>query len=254
MAAPSYRFALTPRWIAGHVIALVAIVAFASLGMWQLRRLDDRREMNTRIEARLETAASPLDEVLARWGDDPEVLEYRRVSISGTYSESDQVLLRAQAYNGAPGFHVLTPMRLSDQSGLVIERGWIPLSAEDATADYAPQPGEVFVEGIVRRSEQRGAFGPVDPAEGVLDIVSRVDLERLAAQVEVPLRPYYLQLIDQQPRPDALPVMLAPPALSEGPHLGYAVQWFAFAGVVLVGYPILLRVTARRGDGSGDGV
>jgi surfeit locus 1 family protein len=48
--------------------------------------------------------------------------------------------------------------------------------------------------------------------------------------------------------PDTLsPVPI--PDLGEGPHLGYAVQWFLFAGVVVVAYPLLLRRQARDGHG-----
>ena len=41
---------------------------------------------------------------------------------------------------------------------------------------------------------------------------------------------------------------VAPPELSEGPHLGYAVQWFIFTAIAVVGYPLVLRrVVLRRG-------
>ena len=31
------------------------------------------------------------------------------------------------------------------------------------------------------------------------------------------------------------------PELTEGPHLNYAIQWFAFATIAAVGYVILVR-------------
>ena len=33
-----YRKLLTPRWIAGHLLALALIVLFVNLGFWQLSR------------------------------------------------------------------------------------------------------------------------------------------------------------------------------------------------------------------------
>ena len=74
-----------------------------------------------------------------------------------------------------------------------------------------------------------------------------VDVERLQPQLEYPLEPYYLELIGQQP-PQAgdLPVPPPAPELSRGPHLSYALQWFAFAVIALVGYAALLRRALRE--------
>ena len=50
-----------------------------------------------------------------------------------------------------------------------------------------------------------------------------------------------------QPEPDSI-LPVPPPELSEGPHLGYAVQWFIFSAIAVVGYPLVLRrVALRRG-------
>ncbi|MDZ7733752.1 MAG: hypothetical protein U5R31_12355 [Acidimicrobiia bacterium] len=45
---------------------------------------------------------------------------------------------------------------------------------------------------------------------------------------------------------------LDPPALDEGPHLSYAVQWFIFGTIALGGYPLILDKVAqgRRHGGS----
>jgi cytochrome oxidase assembly protein ShyY1 len=40
--------------------------------------------------------------------------------------------------------------------------------------------------------------------------------------------------------------VLPTPATDDGPHLSYAVQWFLFAGVGLIGWPVLLQRTGRE--------
>jgi cytochrome oxidase assembly protein ShyY1 len=40
---------------------------------------------------------------------------------------------------------------------------------------------------------------------------------------------------------DSVPVRLEPPVLSDGPHLSYAIQWFAFAAIALVGAAAVIR-------------
>jgi len=57
--------------------------------------------------------------------------------------------------------------------------------------------------------------------------------------------PVYVQLLEQDPpQPGSIPAVVALPEPSEGSHRGYAVQWFLFALVVVVGYPILVWRTA----------
>ncbi len=70
----------------------------------------------------------------------------------------------------------------------------------------------------------------------------------MAAFAPYDVRSEYLILTFQEP--DFDPRILAPQVgeVSLGPHLGYAGQWFLFAAVVLVGYPVLLR--RRAGSAS----
>ena len=103
--------------------------------------------------------------------------------------------------------------------------------------------GEVTVEGLV-----------VDP--GSFDGTAPKDLEGLLAEEDT-LPGLVLAETSTPPEPDgASPdafetgsiVVVPPPELSEGPHLGYAVQWFIFSTIAVVGYPLVLRrVVIRRG-------
>jgi surfeit locus 1 family protein len=108
------------------------------------------------------------------------------------------------------------------------------------------------VEGLLMASQERGRFGPRDPAEGRLATLARADLQRLAQQVEEPLYPLYLQLGAQRPAPGDLPVVLPLPVRGDGPHLGYALQWFSFALLGVGAYLLLLRRTARQLDREAD--
>ena len=59
MSASTTPVLLRPRWLAGHVLALVLVVLFLNLGAWQLRRLEARTANNEVISSR--SAASPVD-------------------------------------------------------------------------------------------------------------------------------------------------------------------------------------------------
>jgi surfeit locus 1 family protein len=239
-----YRFVVTRRWIAGHLIAVLAVIGFVNLGLWQLRRLDERRAFNATVATR--TAADPVPfSDLAPLDDGGAELAWKRVVLEGRYRLDEEVLLQAQSLSGVSGHDVLTPL---DVGGVVVvvDRGWVPIDVAGPPVVGA-EPSDVItkVEGVLRTTEVRGRFGPTDPATGTLERISRVDLARLDSQIDGPLFPMWVQLTGSQPAAGDLPRPRPLPQLDDGPHLSYAVQWFLFAGVVVVGYPLLLRRTAR---------
>lgn len=242
----SYRFARRPKWIFGHVLAIVAVVGFVNLGFWQLRRHDERAAENSVVEERGAATAMPLGELLARHGPAPEALEFRRVVLIGKYVPDEEVLWQARTLRGVSGHDVLTPLA-TERGVVLIDRGWVPIDATGPpVAEASPPSSEVQVVGLIRRGSTRSGLGPRDPATGRLDRVSRVDIARLRQQVTGDLFPFYVLLESQDPtQAGSLPLPQDPPEVGSGPHLSYAVQWFVFAAIAAVGYPVLLRRTAR---------
>lgn len=245
-----YRFALRPLWIFSHLFVLAAVVLFISLGFWQLRRLDERRARNAVITSRTAEPVAPVDEVLPVGADyaDAEAVAYRTVRSSGTYDADGQVLVRGRSLGGAPGSWVLTPLVREDGTAVIVNRGWVPNSGqlEGVPDDVEVPSGTVTVTGLLLPTEERAGMGPQDPPDGTLTNLARADIARIAEQAETPLVPAYVQLRDQDPEPGAAaPTVLAPPAVDEGPHLSYAAQWFFFAAIPVVGYPIILRRKAE---------
>src|SRR5215213_4845916 len=223
------RVLLRPRWLVGTIIAVLLIVLFVNLGFWQLRRLDEKRDRNARIEERSSRPVGRIDEVVdPRAGfDDVGRLVYRRVSARGRYDPTGEVRIRSRSLDGRPGVWVVTPLRLDDGTALAVNRGFVPMSTDVP----APPGGEVEVTGLVFATQERRGIGPRDPAEGVLGDLSRLDLSRLQKQYDADLYPVWLQLQRQDPPVDeeADPMLLPEPKQDEGPHLSYAMQWFLFA-------------------------
>ena len=235
-----------PRWIAGHLIALIAVISFVNLGFWQLRRLELRQTFNATVSERLAEDPAPIAVVLGT-AQDPADVEYRRVLVGGVFLSGEEVILQARTLNGRSGHHLLTPLAMGDGVGIIVDRGWVPIDVQGPPVfEAAPPLGTVTLTGWLRASEQRGRFGPSDPENGALARIGRVDLERLDEQTSVALLPVYLVLEAPQPGEGGLPLLLPRPELSQGPHLAYAIQWFLFALIVAVGYPVLLYRVAQR--------
>jgi cytochrome oxidase assembly protein ShyY1 len=212
------------RRVALTLLAVVVAGICVRLGLWQLERLEDRRALNEDIRGGLKGAPVVL-------GGAPESgAAYRRASATGTYDADHVLVLYGRPLEGRPGDHVLTPLRLVDGSAILVDRGWVPTGARPSTPS-----GEVQVEGILLPSESTDG---VPPSGGQ---VRRIDLAGIGSVLRYRLAPAYLLARKEEPNISRLPVPAPLPELSEGPHLSYAIQWFAFAGVAVVGSGALLR-------------
>ncbi len=234
------------------VVAVVVAAVCVRLGIWQLDRLQERRAANELVRAGLEQPAAPLGELLV--GAAPVELAWRHAEVSGTYDPAEEVILYGRTQAGRSGDHVLTPLVLADGTAVVVDRGWIPFDPDRGppiTGPAAAPGGRVTVAGVVL-APGSGAVAADPSVRGETDpvtMVQQVDLGVLQRQVPYPLAPVALQLQEQRPaQAGGLPEPATLPELDEGPHLSYAIQWFAFATIAVVGYVLLLRRDRRARD------
>ena len=226
-----WRFLLRPGWLAAAAMVLAVAAVCVALGLWQLRRLDDRLDRNDQLEGRRSAPVTTVEDLAAGAVDE---VRYRRAAASGEYVAGDEVLLLSQSYRGSSGHHVLTPLVLDGGGAVLVDRGWVPLDVTGPpVAGAEPPPGRVTVTGYVESSRP----GRIRP--GVLAEVERVDLDVLEERLGRDLLPFYLRLESQQPAQQGYPLPASPPDLSPGPHLSYAIQWFLFAGVAVAGFMVL---------------
>ena len=217
---------LRPRWILGHLLAAGAVVGFIALGLWQLDRYAEKSELRDAVAAGQALPPVALDEA--------EEGSFRRVVTVGTYDGGLQTLV-LRSRSGVSGYHVLTPLVTDDGVAVLVDRGWIPLDTPVPT----PPQGIAKASGVLWPAEE-GSWVP----SRLPEVVRRIDPEILRQFAPYPLRSDYL-VLEPDPVPEQYPIAADPPGIGLGPHLGYAGQWFLFATVVAVGYPLLLRKRAR---------
>tara|TARA_B100000214_G_C23922106_1_gene606600 strand:+ start:107 stop:871 length:765 start_codon:yes stop_codon:yes gene_type:complete len=224
------------------VLVIFAVLTMIFLGFWQLDRHSQKSDINERISARLGNAPLGLEDIAKL--KSYEVIEIERdfeywnIGVSGKYIQEDSILIRNRTYNGVPGFWLLTPFQLSNNQIIIVNRGWIPISAEN----YIDLNTSVFdLTGILRNTELAKGLQRADASQGVLDSLARPDLARYEDQLGYEIFPMYIQLTNQNPQQaDGFPKALDLPKFSEGQHLSYAVQWFIFASIAAIGYPLVL--------------
>ncbi len=218
--------------------ALLVAAACIRLGIWQLSRLEERRQRNARIRAGLESptiALSALEEE-----KDPSL--YRRVTVSGQYDAEREIVLTPRSSNGQAGVHLVTPLLLAGREhAVLVDRGWIPFADRELPArrKYIRE-GTITLEGITKPAVETptglffGEKAKPNAAQPILEWRT-VDIPAIQAQMPYPLSQVYVAATEASMGGRPAPVPQPDIDLSQGPHLGYALQWFSFAAIALVG-------------------
>ena len=231
------------KWLWTTLVVLFGTALCIRLGIWQLDRLEGRRAFNRQVETMRSMPALDLN----REGfDSIAEMEWRAVQVVGLYDFENQIAIRNQYHNNQYGYHLMTPL-LFKGNAVLVDRGWIPADVNSSPADWRKydETGEVNIGGQIRLGQPKPTFGGVEdtiPENGArLEIWNNADMSRIAGQMPYPILPVYIQpkseAADTEP-----PIPFQPEIeLTEGPHFGYALQWFTFATILFIGYPFYLR-------------
>jgi surfeit locus 1 family protein len=234
------------RWIVLAVCITIGLGCYR-LGIWQLDRLSQRRALNAQITDR--TAQAPIELQAALALADAA---YRPVTAQGIFDPDYAIYLTNRARDEQPGMHVVAPLHSDDQEpAILVDLGWVAFEEAENSPPSAWIPsGTVSLRGILRSSQTEPRFAWLADPTPVPGAPPRADwrvlyLPGLQAQTPYPLAPYYLAATE--PVTSGSSVVPAPDIdLSEGPHLSYAIQWFAFGTTAIVGGTAWVRSVRRR--------
>ncbi len=207
------------------------LAVLVGLGIWQLDRLEWKRELIERIERRVE--AEPVA-LLASEADLAD-LEYRRVRVTGRFLHDREQFLVGRSYQGQTGYEVMTPLALPDGRHLFVNRGWIPLAAKDATRRPRARDAGVTVTGIIRLAPELDG-----PGASRGDEHYRLDLRRMAAEAGLDpatLVPFYV-VAGGEGAKGMLPVPRPAVVEVSNNHLQYALTWFGLAAALVAIYVV----------------
>lgn len=242
------RFSFSPALVP-TLATLAVLPLLVTLGLWQLGRAAEKRELQLMYEQRAKRPPLPLDAAgwtAIRASNDTGDLAYRRMEMQGRFDGAHQYLLDNRTRNGVAGFDVLTPFTPDGaDGGVIVNRGWVPQGRDRADLPELPVPKEsLAVTGTIDAKRKPlpllGESGYRDPAWP--KVVQRIDLHEMAKSLGYPLLPVVVLLDKDAPAGFSrewkpyygIPVYR---------HQGYAVQWFALAIALIV---IYIAVNTRR--------
>jgi len=239
-----WKLARSPRWLAYLAAAIAFALVCCGLAWWQLARRAEALASIARVQANYDAAPVPLAQALPQLDSYALSQEWLPVQLTGTYLVDEQLLARNRPRNGNPGFEVLTPLRLDDGSVFIVDRGWLPTGNSQDSPDVVPAPpsGSVTVVARLKGSEPDLAGRSDVPGQ-----VASIQLARIAQLLDEPsYTGAYGLVVSETPAVSTMPLPNLAPDLDEGPHLSYALQWYAFALMGFGVYAYGLRQDHRR--------
>ncbi|HUY68309.1 MAG TPA: SURF1 family protein [Alphaproteobacteria bacterium] len=238
MKAPAFRiFGGTFTVRPGATIAtLIATALLIGLGVWQIHRLHWKEGLIAEMHRRMQEPAIDIDLSSIPAAAVPK-LEYRNAHATGLFeNERELYMLAVSKDGGYGGYHVLTPMKLTDGRELLVDRGWIPYADKDpATRARSQFSRPITVHGVLRLPHAGMWPAPAnDPAKGVW---YRYNLKQMAATEGKKLLPFVLEA-DNTPNPAPFPLGGQARVTLPNHHYAYILTWFGLAYALVIIYGI----------------
>lgn len=250
-ATPRHRYTMVLGWL----LAVAAIVLFASLGRWQLDRMHEKQlKLGAAALALQPQAPQPL--ILA--SDPARAAGYDWTMGSGSVARAT-VWLDNQILDGKPGLRMYCVLLPDDGvQALLLDAGWWPLDGKRELPAIGCPAGEVqHVRGLLAPPPSSGLLhGDAMAASGPQRwLAIRIDPAVIARALNLSagIAPRVLRLDPVRNESDTgvmrvsgmRDLVILPNTLTPARHLGYAVQWFALAFTVLV-VAVVLTLKARK--------
>ena len=223
------------------LLTIVLIALLISLGRWQLRRADEKRQL-------FESFAAGSDVTRVIDLATPPLKRYQHIAASGHYDQARQILIDNMVNAERAGYFVITPFALTGGGWVLVNRGWVPLGRSRAERPAIPVAGDTrLVRGRADHMPspgiQMGTKAKLAPPYPVVaSFPSRAEIAELLGESSwTPAAD--LVLLDPG-EPDGYARNWSAPGFPPMRHIGYAVQWFALALTLSIIYVV---TNLRRG-------
>jgi cytochrome oxidase assembly protein ShyY1 len=235
------NFIFKPSLLPSIVTALL-IYIMISLGLWQLDRAEYKANLQSIIETRSQQAAVNIDKINTQ--DEQENWLYQPVSVNGQYDNQHNLLLDNQVHDMQAGYHVYTPFKLTKDTAILVNRGWVKQTASRQQLPPIPVIEETMrLDGYLNSEPYTGiSLGTQQQAYSNFPAIAQsIDLKRLQNKLDYRLLPVILVI--NQPQQSAFTIQPIKINMNSEKHQAYAFQWFALCVALLV---IYITVNSKR--------
>lgn len=230
-----FKIRFTPTWRMS-LLALLSISLFMCLGIWQIMRAHEKEHMLTD-----QNMLSNYTPILWQPGSSFP-LQYQQIAIKG-YFLPQILLLDNQHFRHQFGYNVLSPLVLSDNRVVLVDRGWVE---GDITRRTFPQiHDEKLQKSIIKQrgsayypSVKNWRLGPIfEKKQANLAIVELIDTKLFSQILHKSVYPFIIRLNKEEP--NGFEREWGVVAMSPQRHYGYALQWFVMGLVIIILYVAL---------------
>jgi surfeit locus 1 family protein len=221
------------------ITAAIGLAILLSLGTWQARKVGPKTALLAKIEAGLSAEPVPLTVHV----DDPTMLDYRRVSFTGTVLDATPIKVFATSLDGRAGYHIYSPVQKDHGMAVLVNWGWVPAQLE--VLPELPVGQEMTITGVLRTSAVPGSMTPENvPAAGQW---FTADVHQMAEAFGLRTKEYYhfRVIADAGLLASELPVGGQVRVSIPNDHFQYALTWFGIAAT-LVGVYIAFGIKKAR--------
>lgn len=222
----SWRF--VPR-LKLSIFALILFIILVYLGNWQLHRASQKKALATAVETKINSVAVKLSTIAEPSLDKDRFLP---VTVAGVYMNQYTFFVDNQIVNRRPGFKVLTPLHSPQlNKWVLIDRGWIPMPPDrQHMPEIEPVFGLQYIRGYINNIATGVALEKdklqAEPSWPLL--IQEFDYNFISEQLQHPIYNFIIQT--EKPSSDIF---------NSDRHIGYALQWFTFAILVLIYYVVM---------------
>jgi len=174
---------------------------------WQWGRHIEKQNLILTLQGTLKREPTELARLALSSPDWSEQI-WRRVSVSGVYDFSKEVIVRRnRGATDEAGFHVITPLKIdSSELYVLVDRGFIPLGRQDREYRKRYQRVDrVNLYGLVKGSSTPKFLAPKDPQAGLtsewVDLWIRVNIEAMQRQLPYQVLPVYIEILENPEDP-----------------------------------------------------
>lgn len=224
------------------IAVLAVLIVLVTLGNWQMQRLAWKEDLIAQVEERTHSAPVPLDHLLAEGA--PETLNFRPVTVRGTFDHAREVHVFGRSLDGHAGYYIYTPLERVGGATVIVNRGFVPTPLKAAyTRAEGQLEGEVTITGLAHLPSPGNMFEPENDVEG--NVWFRPDLDQMADAMGLGRAAPVFVDADGAANPGRWPLGGQTRVTFRNNHLGYALTWYGLA-LTLIAVYIAVHIGAGR--------